>query len=140
MAHLYAKNCATCSAPFETKYKTGRQGVYCKCCLTERRRKDWRENRDRIQAINRASNRKVLYGVTRDQFDALVSRQNGGCAICAATSGYRKKKTPLVVDHDHMTGIVRGLLCQPCNSAIGFFADNPELLKRAAVYLEGAKK
>ena len=67
-------------------------------------------------------------------FDALLASQGGGCAIC----GYRVKPggRRLNVDHDHKTGVVRGLLCARCNRGLGWFSDDPQRLKAAAVYLE----
>lgn len=59
----------------------------------------------------------------------MVSAQNGGCAICADVLD-----TP-VVDHDHETGAVRGILCPPCNLMIGYAKDRPHVLIAAAEYL-----
>ena len=59
--------------------------------------------------------------------------QGGLCAIC--------RQAPAVhVDHDHATGTVRGLLCFPCNAAIGHLRDDPQIMRRAAAYLEEAKR
>jgi hypothetical protein len=73
------------------------------------------------------------FGITVDQYYALLAKQNHCCAICKAkcATGYR-----LAVDHDHVTGEVRGLLCQGCNTGVGKFKDSPELLRSAAEYLE----
>lgn len=70
----------------------------------------------------KTDNRKAFY-------DARIKDQNGCCAICGM-------ETRLVIDHDHETGIMRGLLCYTHNTALGMFADNPELLVRAAEYLK----
>ncbi|MCI4340581.1 MAG: endonuclease domain-containing protein [Thermoplasmata archaeon] len=71
---------------------------------------------------------KSRYGITSAQFDAMAEEQGGACKIC----GLIKK---LVVDHDHVTGRVRGLLCDKCNRALGGFGDCPAVLKRALLYL-----
>jgi hypothetical protein len=77
------------------------------------------------------------YDVTIDDYFALVARQKAKCAICGATkAGGRWPR--LHLDHDHKTGVVRGLLCVKCNSALGYFNDDPARLRRAADYLEGA--
>jgi hypothetical protein len=72
---------------------------------------------------------KTRYGISREQFDAMLARQDGRCAICA-----RPMEKPFV-DHCHKTGVVRGLLCGPCNSAIGLFGENRETMERAIAYL-----
>jgi hypothetical protein len=69
------------------------------------------------------------YGMTRDEFDARVTQQAGRCPICEASPAM------LVVDHDHRTGMVRGLLCGPCNRALGHLQDRPDLCRAAAGYL-----
>lgn len=84
----------------------------------------------------RARQLKSLYGITLEQYDSLLKLQNGYCAICQRpeTRRLRGKVRPLAVDHDHETGRVRGLLCGHCNSGIGYFKENPRLLKVAAGY------
>ena len=82
---------------------------------------------------NRQANRwkriEKEYGITRFDWEQLMSNQNGACAIC--TVELRMPHT----DHDHKTGRVRGLLCQKCNQAIGLMMESPENLMRAARYL-----
>jgi hypothetical protein len=77
----------------------------------------------------RAAERKRLYGVTEEQFQTMLEQQDWECAICT-----RLLVSP-VVDHDHSSGKVRGLLCRKCNVAIGLLDDNPGLLMTAAEYL-----
>ena len=72
------------------------------------------------------------YGLTFEQFSAMLDEQEGRCAICAAEFD----EEPMV-DHDHKTHKVRGLLCKNCNTGLGMFRDSPRLLKGAALYLEG---
>lgn len=71
------------------------------------------------------------YGLTRSDVDFVTGVQGGRCAIC-------RRPADLVVDHDHVTGDVRGLLCSPCNTIIGLAGDSPGTLRRAAGYLEEA--
>jgi hypothetical protein len=75
------------------------------------------------------------YGLTLEDYDRMVFMQGGGCAICGSPEGGGIIKL-LYVDHDHKTGNVRGLLCQPCNAGIGNFLDNPDLMKEAIAYLK----
>jgi hypothetical protein len=83
----------------------------------------------------RNRNRKLRskYGITLDDYDKMLSNQNGVCAICCETLIRLDKKTH--VDHDHSTGRVRGLLCQECNLGIGFLKDNYQICEKAGAYL-----
>ena len=85
--------------------------------------------------------RKLIreYGIARDQYNILLEVQNSKCRLCGKLDSGRKDKGRLVVDHDHTTGKVRGLLCHPCNVSLGLMNDNPELLERAAQYLRSTK-
>jgi len=74
---------------------------------------------------------RETYDITLEDYDALLRRQHGRCAIC----GRIPQKMRLAVDHDHETGGVRGLLCQRCNTGIGHLGDDPERCDRAAAYL-----
>lgn len=74
---------------------------------------------------------KHKYGITKSDYENLLKKQNGKCAIC----GERSEKK-LHVDHNHETGRVRGLLCHNCNITIGRMKENPDALRSAAEYLE----
>lgn len=71
------------------------------------------------------------YGLTRAQYDEMAEK---GCAICGGQPSDR-----LYVDHDHKTGMVRGLLCHQCNSGLGMFKDDKSLLAKAIEYLTASK-
>lgn len=77
------------------------------------------------------------FGLKDGEYDAMVARQGGLCAICRRPeeTKLRGKVKLLAVDHDHATGKVRALLCAKCNTAIGQMNDSPELLEAAAAYL-----
>ena len=80
---------------------------------------------------------KIRYGLTKENYNELLEKQSGVCAICR---GPQKAPTRrLDVDHCHKSGVVRGLLCDHCNKAIAFLQDNPELLRKVASYVEAAK-
>jgi hypothetical protein len=68
------------------------------------------------------------YGISLDDYKKMMIKQEGFCLIC-------NEAKPLVVDHDHKTGKVRGLLCNNCNRALGYLKDNPNRLESAIVYL-----
>lgn len=85
----------------------------------------------------RKSNWAKKYGITEDQYHAMLDRQDGMCAICGTTSNRYGDETErhFAVDHDHATGEVRGLLCQTCNRMIGLANDSVEMLRKAMEYL-----
>lgn len=78
------------------------------------------------------------YGLTLKDYDDLLAHQGGVCAICKRPPRAKIHKH-LYVDHDHKTGVVRGLLCPGCNSAIGQFADDTATLHIAIEYLRKAE-
>jgi Recombination endonuclease VII len=78
---------------------------------------------------------KTKYGISLQEYYLLWLQQAGACAICRI-----RPKGPLFVDHCHVTGQVRGLVCRKCNMAIGFFKDDPQLARAATAYLEAARK
>jgi hypothetical protein len=106
-------------------------------------RKNWvRKNRARVSAKAKAWQRvhpdKVLaakrlhkYGITPAQYAAMWDSQEGLCAICSRPAE--------VIDHDHQTGDVRGLLCDFCNKGLGFFRDDQNILDAASRYLGKAR-
>ena len=73
------------------------------------------------------------YGITMEQYNDIYNQQEGCCAICGIHQN--DLKYTLHVDHDHTTGMVRGLLCKKCNTGIGQFSDSSDLLKLALNYL-----
>ena len=76
-------------------------------------------------------NLRKTYGIDLEFYEYLLAKQQGKCAIC----GNPPKKRSLVVDHNHVTGKVRALLCGLCNSGIGMLGDDPERCIKAAEYL-----
>jgi hypothetical protein len=74
------------------------------------------------------------YNLTVEQVEAMAKAQNGRCGCCPAVLGENGAK--VCVDHDHVTRAVRGLLCDPCNKALGLMQDDVDRLRRAADYLE----
>lgn len=81
---------------------------------------------------------KSVYGITLSDYEAMLKKQGGVCAICGQKETRKNKYTgicKLHIDHDHKTGKFRGLLCHACNFAIGLFNDNTDILKSAILYL-----
>ena len=76
------------------------------------------------------------YGITLEQYNEMVEVQGGRCAICnKIPPGTSHISRRLAVDHDHVTGTVRGLLCSTCNTTIGMIDDSPGLLDKMRRYL-----
>jgi hypothetical protein len=86
--------------------------------------KAWREANPDKARLGLLRRRLATYGLTVEEWQALHDAQGGACAICQRT------EAKLVVDHDHRTGVVRGLLCNRCNGVLGFIED--EVLMAAA--------
>lgn len=110
----------------------------CKPC-TKEANKQWRaENPDRV----RNSALKSKYNVDLAWYEKMFELQGGGCWLCKKTPEENGKS--LSVDHDHACcpgegscgQCVRGLLCSSCNTGLGYFKDNPNLLREAADYVE----
>ncbi len=77
---------------------------------------------------------KNTFGISLDEFNKLLEKQNGVCAICFKPESTKRNKT-LAVDHDHKTGKIRGLLCSHCNRGLGLLKDSPEIIMEAIKYL-----
>jgi len=89
--------------------------AWCAGCQTFRDHEDFAKGATACRACKSAKTHGAMiektYGLTSEQYDALLERQGGRCAICRA----KPKSIRLAVDHDHGTGEVRGLLCSRCN-------------------------
>lgn len=136
----------------------------CRACKQDAKRDYERRNRDKANAAQRARRGRKIeharalqrawyrrnreshrgyslagrYGITSAQYDALLAAQGGGCACCGAKANRTGKR--LFVDHDHVTGAVRGVLCHKCNAGIGALGDDLAGLRRAVAYLERVER
>lgn len=93
------------------------------------------QRRERDRALRRR------YGITLAEYERRLAEQGDRCAICRTDDpapGMAERYRTFVVDHDHESGDVRGLLCRKCNSALGLLADDPARMRAAANYVEGA--
>lgn len=142
------KTCGKCGETKEvarfTK-STGNSTGYrspCKDCnnlyYQNRRKTKYEQVRSYEKKFHRERALRSNFNLTEADYQALLKKQEGGCAICAQqqadTTGRR-----LAVDHCHTTGKVRGLLCGRCNTGLGMFTDNLELLTKAFDYLEESR-
>lgn len=95
--------------------------------------KQWRVNNPAKNAAQKRRHKlKKFYGISETEYNQMFNEQSGKCKICR---NYSERK--LDTDHDHVTGLVRGLLCISCNLAIGHMKDNPLIAKAAFEYLNG---
>jgi Recombination endonuclease VII len=139
------KTCPFCKNEYPlTEFYTRKKSpdgkdTYCKPCkrgMVDNRKS---ANPDHVRKKNRElyhskpdhfknTRLKYKYGITLEEFQAICVAQNNICAICGDDG-------PLVVDHDHVTGKVRGALCHQCNRCLGLLKDNIEILRRSIDYL-----
>ena len=149
------KKCAKCGEqkPFSEFHKDKRQrlGLQCRCkachkvlaaawwakngktsyLKQKRSQMEWRRNNPEKYALRqRRYHLKRKYAMTLVEFQERVAAQGGKCACCG------RDGRELVIDHDHASGDVRELLCQPCNKMLGCAEDSPEVLRAGATYLE----
>lgn len=128
------KTCGRCrvSKPYDAFNKHKRDGYdfYCKPCKKERHT-EWRKaNPEKAAAIYAKAARKQNYGITQSEYEELLLIHGSTCSLCL------EDKPKLVIDHDHATGKVRGLICHKCNNGLGAFRDDVELLQKAIRYLK----
>lgn len=117
--------CPACGKDIPSDRKRGT--IYCsEPCRRKVLSARWRERSPGYM-------RQYHYGISPEDFDALLASQEGRCPICGSDV-HRAKGWHL--DHDHVTGKVRGILCGPCNNGLGNFNDDPARLRAAAEYLE----
>ena len=109
--------------------KKAKRGVYCLDCVEKRKvhSKIYYENSGKNASL------KNLYGISLEDYKILLFEQGGVCAICASIN---LSGRALSVDHCHKKRIIRGLLCDNCNFALGQFKDNVNFLERALGYLK----
>jgi hypothetical protein len=137
--------CKVCKLP-NRNYGTRDNGkgvrYYNLTCTTCKARQDavWRKkSRDKLRKedperwyrIRRHDQLRRVFKIGLDDYEAILLKQDGKCAICGNNEG----KASMPLDHDHKTGKIRGILCHWCNKGLGQFFDNPERLEQAAKYL-----
>lgn len=93
------------------------------------------ERSRRLTLRTRNKDLRIRYGITLAEYDARLSAQGGVCACCqSAAPGYPSGRS-FAVDHDHETGVIRGLICSKCNKGIGLLGDNAAGVAKALAYL-----
>jgi len=139
-----------------SKDKKSKDGLlYCCKTCRETYRKSWRNlNRTKDNAVSREWQRrnkeklklirlkwklKHKFKLPLDAYQKMLEAQDGKCAICKTTVPGRGNKL-FSIDHCHSSCLVRGLLCNNCNSMIGYAKDNSDTLEAGALYLRNRKE
>ena len=86
---------------------------------------------------SRRTRLKHFYNMTVVEYDELYNAQGGKCAICGIHQSELKQS--LCVDHNHITGEIRGLLCSNCNAGIGMLQDNSDIIEKALQYMKDSQ-
>jgi hypothetical protein len=118
----------------------------CKDCnriRTRKARQTWRAKhpeKSRLWGRKHDMIRRFGPGIS-EVYNSLLEAQRGVCAICQKPEPVKSRADGaarnLAIDHEHGSGVIRGLLCTRCNSGLGHFIDNPAFLRKAAWYLDG---
>jgi hypothetical protein len=138
-------NCV-CDCGSQVKARTGflRNGKTSSCGCYQKEsarqkmlkhgRADKKNNKAEFVVYTRETHIKRKYGLDMDTYNQMLKDQDNKCAICSYEFGQKQGDT--YVDHCHTTKEVRGLLCQHCNSGLGYFRDNQDNLAKAIKYLQ----
>lgn len=157
MAQIVSACCSGCSEPFEyTKLHKGFRRTYCDLCQKRGRRRKERISLQlscaeclksftyrcyansslakycRPRCQQKASWRRKTWKMTSEQWHQLLTAQRHRCKICDEVLQPGKRTA---IDHDHVTGHIRGVLCSWCNRGLGFLDDCPKRLQIALAYL-----
>jgi hypothetical protein len=132
------KTCNICSEekPYGDFYtaKNNKDGFSCKCKECSKRLvREYKQTRGK--GIHRKSMLMLTYGITVEYYNKLLEEQGNACAICGSTSSNIKSTDNFLIDHNHKTGEVRGLLCNYCNLTLGNAKENITRLQKCAEYL-----
>lgn len=115
-------------------YKLEKECAYCKKVLPI-----WCFNknegrlRSRCKYCDKNARYKHLYGISFDEFKIILKKQGNKCVLCGEPLDEFSRATH--IDHDHIHGNIRGILCRQCNTALGKLGDTPKALERVIVYL-----
>jgi len=114
-----SNRCKGCDSIIRKKYYAENPEYY---------KRQWKRNKYSSPELAEDRRLRAAYGISKVVRDFMEAKVNGNCEICG-------KAVKLVIDHDHITGDVRGLLCSTCNRGIGHFNDDINLLEKAINYI-----
>lgn len=152
----YRCRCSQCKEEKVVEARDLYEGRHCKCVrlsVEEKRKRhalyqrQWRQDHpgvfqtEKYKAAMERNSRKYLHGISQEEFDAMLDNQGHMCYICGKKHDVTvpRGKGKLHVDHNHLTGKIRGLLCHRCNAVLGFVEDNESILLKATEYLRNSK-
>lgn len=124
--------CIVCGSNF-VAFSTNAK--YCSNNCYKEMRRIQRKHRKIDPNVIRESNLRRSFDIGIAEYDIMMNNQNNRCAICKKHQSEEKRR--FAVDHDHVTGRIRGLLCINCNRGLGAFMDSDEMIERAVLYLKG---
>jgi len=93
---------------------------------------------ERVKMVRRKSYLKTTYGLSLEQFQQMLHEQNNVCKLCRKKVAWKKRNGSFVIDHEHKSGRIRGLLCNSCNVMIGQLEKIG--LEKISKYLKDGKK
>lgn len=133
----------TCGSRIQTRQRLGLQGPSsiirpCEYCTAEFSSVDGRTKYCGEECARTAKSLREAfrrYGITMQEYRRLWLKQKGVCAVCHQPERTERNRL-LTIDHDHVSGHVRGLLCSQCNRAIGLLQDDPKVIAAAAAYVK----
>lgn len=132
--------CTVCGASYQPSSK-GPKVKYTGLCQKCRKKKHTathiEKNKETYLQKHRFYHKKYAYGIDAAEFEKRYLDQDGKCAICGTSFPPLTERRKLIaVDHDHMTGFVRGLLCGQCNTAVGMVKESVTIAERLVAYLQ----
>ena len=147
---MKTRQCSSCGVEknlYEDFYKQAKTRAHraegyltqCKFCVLEKNRMAHAKPKNKQKIWE--NKLQYRYGITKQDYENLFTKQKGCCAICNTDnpSAKSKKHKYFSVDHCHQTGKIRGLLCATCNSASGLLGDCPLIIAKASSYLSGSQ-
>lgn len=132
-----SSHCCTKCGETDPKQFYGTRRTECKIHASERTRANYKKD---SKAVNRRRHLKRTYGITPEQYDTKLADQHGLCALCGKPPDETDLQKILVVDHDHETDEMRGLIHGRCNAVLGYAKDDTSLLLNAIHYVNRYRK
>lgn len=118
------------------KYQQDGRMSRCKDCMVIFRAEKCKlRGAEATAVLERTYQLRRKYGLSLEQYDELLKKQEGSCAICGSSDSRSTRTSNLFVDHCHTTGKIRGLLCHHCNIALGYMEDDIERLRKMIEYI-----